>query len=70
MVLAMAQALGPSTAQLAPPVIQSGPNAETTLDLRLPDRLEKLFEQYTKMTDKQAPTKKSAKCKTKGARKE
>ena len=33
------------------------------------DRLEKLFELYTKMTDKQASTQKSAKGKTKGARK-
>ena len=33
------------------------------------DRLEKLFELYTKITDKQAPAQKSAKGKTKGARK-
>ncbi|MCX5963041.1 MAG: hypothetical protein NT070_07800 [Cyanobacteria bacterium] len=34
----MAQALGLLTALLAPPVIQSGPNAGTTPDLRLSDR--------------------------------
>ncbi|MCX5963045.1 MAG: hypothetical protein NT070_07820 [Cyanobacteria bacterium] len=34
------------------------------------DRLEKLFEMYTKMTDRQAPAKKSAKGKIKGARKQ
>ncbi len=33
-----AQALGASTGPLTPPVIQSGPNAGTTPDLRLPDR--------------------------------
>ena len=34
----MVQALGPSTAPLAPPMIQSGPNTGTTPDLRLIDR--------------------------------
>jgi len=35
---AMAQSVGSSTGPLTPPVIQSGPNAGTTPDLRLPDR--------------------------------
>ncbi len=33
----IAQALGPSTAPLAPLMIRSGPNAGTTSNLRLPD---------------------------------
>ena len=34
----IAQSVGPTTGPLTPPVIQSGPNAGTTPDLRLPDR--------------------------------
>ncbi|MCY7407768.1 MAG: hypothetical protein LH631_10435 [Alkalinema sp. CAN_BIN05] len=34
----MAQSVGSSSGPLTPPVIQSGPNAGTTPDLRLPDR--------------------------------
>ena len=38
MAQSMAQSVGSSTGPLTPPVIQSGPNAGTTPDLRLPDR--------------------------------